>query len=375
MPGRTLALLALLALAVPAAASADLRIDGRGFGHGIGLSQYGAYGYAEREGRAFDWILGHYYSGTELRRTRARSVRVLLRRASSQTVCGASLARGADGRRARLSESRAYRLSRSGGGRLRLSDVSSRRTLARLSAPVRISGGRDVCLRGRADNGATDGRYRGTLTIIRDGSRVIAVNRLALEHYLYGVVPDEMPTSWPIEALKAQAVAARTYALKRLRDEGDFDLFADVRSQVYGGLNAEEARGTEAVQRTRGLAVTYQGTLADTFFHSTSGGRTAAIDEVWDAAPVPYLQSVEDPHDNISPVHTWSVSFRREDAERRLGDLVLGQLQELLVTERTVNGRVRTAEIRGSGGVRTATGGQLRARLGLRSDWFTPAGP
>lgn len=375
MLGRSLALLALLALAVPAAASADLRIDGRGFGHGIGLSQYGAYGYALREGRSFDWILGHYYPGTELQRTRGRDVRVLLRRASSQTVCGASRALAADGRRVRLIERRSYRLSRSSGGRLRLYDASRRRTLARLRAPVWISGGRDVCLRGRADNGERDGRYRGTLSIDRDGARAIAVNQLRVEHYLYGVVPREMPTSWAIEAVKAQAVAARTYALRGLRPGGDFDLYADVRSQVYGGLNAENARGTAAVRRTRGLAVTYQGALASTFFHSTSGGRTAAIDEVWNAAPVPYLRSVEDPHDDISPVHTWSVSFTREEAERRLGDLVQGRLEELRVTEQTVNGRVRTAEVRGSGGVRTATGAQLRARLGLRSDWFTPTGP
>lgn len=370
--GTGLILLAL-ALAAPAAASAELRVDGRGFGHGIGLSQYGAYGYALREGRSFDWILQHYYPGTELTRTGSRAVRVLLRRASSQTVCGATLARGADGRRVRLREQRSYRLSRSSRGRLRLRHA--RRTLALLSAPVRVTGGRDVCLRGTAENGVRNGRYRGMLTIDRDGARTIAVNRLRIEHYLYGVVPAEMPTSWPIEAVKAQAVAARTYALRGLPRGGAYDVFADTRSQVYRGLTAETPAGTAAVRATQALAVTYGGALAHTFFFSTSGGRTAAIEEVWNAAPVPYLISVDDPYDDLSPVHTWSLTFSRDEAERRLGGLVRGRLEQVVVTERTPSGRARTVEVRGSDGVRSATGPEIRTRLGLRSSWFTTNGP
>ena len=372
---RAILLAAVLSLLAPAAASADLRVDGRGFGHGIGLSQYGAYGYALRENRDFRWILGHYYQGTDLSRTRGRSVRVLLRQGSSQTVCGATRVRAANGRRVRLSTSRRYSLSRSSGNRLKLYDASARRTRARLAAPVSVTGGSTVCLRGTAENGLRDGKYRGTMVIDREGSRVRAINRVNLEHYLYGVVPAEMPTSWPIEAVKAQAVAARTYALKRLLPGRDYNLFADTRSQVYRGLAAETDRGIQAVKATRRLAVTYRGDLADTFFFSTSGGRTAGNEEIWNSAPVPYLRSVEDPHDNLSPVHTWTETFSRSDAERRLGGLVRGTLESVVVSERTASGRAKTVEIRGSDGTRSATGPEVRTRLGLRSSWFTTTGP
>lgn len=372
---RTLVIAGAAALLAPATASADLRVEGRGFGHGIGLSQYGAYGYALRENRDFGWILGHYYQGTDLSRTRRRSVRVLLRQGSSQTVCGATRARAANGRRVQLSSSRRYRFSRSSRNRLRLYDASARRTRARLAAPVSVSGGATVCLRGTAENGLRNGKYRGRLVLDREGSRVRAINRVNLEHYLYGVVPAEMPTSWPIEAVKAQAVAARTYALKRLRPDREYDVFADTRSQVYRGLAAETDRGTQAVRATRPLAVTYRGDLADTFFFSTSGGRTAGNEEIWNAAPVPYLRSVEDPHDSLSPVHTWTETFTRSDAERRLGSLVRGTLESVVVSERTASGRAKTVEILGSDGTRTATGPEVRTRLGLRSSWFTATGP
>ena len=372
---RILLIAAGAALLAPAAASADLRVEGRGFGHGIGLSQYGAYGYALRENRDFRWILGHYYPGTELSRARGRSVRVLLREGGSQTVCGATRARAANGRRVRLSTSRRYRFSSSSNNRLKLYDASARRTRALLAEPVSVTGGSTVCLRGTAENGVRDGKYRGTMVLDRDGSRVRAINRVNLEHYLYGVVPAEMPTSWAIEAVKAQAVAARTYALKRLLPGRDYNLFADTRSQMYRGLTAETDRGIQAVRATRRLTVTYRGELADTFFFSTSGGRTAGNEEIWNTAPVPYLRSVPDPHDDLSPVHTWTETFTRAGAERRLGSLVRGRLESVVVSERTASGRAKTVEIRGSRGTRTATGPEIRTRLGLRSSWFTTTGP
>ncbi|MEX2194948.1 MAG: SpoIID/LytB domain-containing protein [Thermoleophilaceae bacterium] len=364
-----------VALLAPATASADLRIEGRGFGHGIGMSQYGAYGYALRENRDFRWILAHYYQGTEVTDTRARIVRVLLKQSSSQKICGATRARGADGRRERLSSRRSYRFYRSGRDSLRVYDDTRNRTIGRLRAPVRVSGDATVCLRGRAENGVRNGKYRGTFVLDRDGSRVRVINRVHSRHYLYGVVPAEVPTSWPMEAVKAQAVAARTYAFKRLLPDQDHDVFADTRSQVYRGVTAENTRGREAVRDTRELVVTYRGDLADTFFFSTSGGRTAGNEEIWNAAPVPYLRSVEDEYDHLSPVHTWTESLSRSEAERRLGSFVRGTLEDVRVTERTASGRAKTVEIRGSGGTRSASGTELRSRLGLRSSWFTAEGP
>jgi len=362
---------ALAALALPQAAGAEVRVDGRGFGHGIGLSQYGAYGYALKEGRSHRWILGHYYPGTALRRVRARTVRVLLKESSSQKVCGASLAIAGDGRRVRLRDTRMYRVNPSSGGRLQLFDTSARRTKARLANPVRVSGRSTVCLRGLAQNGVRNGRYRGQLALVRGTEGVAAINRVNLEQYLYGVVPAEMPTAWPIEAVKAQAVAARSYALRSLKPDKTFDMFADVRSQVYRGVIAETARGTAAISRTSGRALMYGSEIARTFFFSTSGGRTAAIDEEWGGPPVPYLRSVEDKYDSISPVHMWTVRLSDADAERKLGSKVKGKLEAILVAERNSSGRARTVEIRGSDGITTAAGAQIRTLLGLRSTWFS----
>ena len=119
------------------------------------------------------------------------------------------------------------------------------------------------------------------MVLSRDGGAVLAVNRISLERYLYGVVAAEMPASWPAEALKAQAVVARSYALRSLRPSSAYDVFADVRSQVYRGVAAETAATTAAVRGTRARVVTVGGQIAQTFFFSTSGGRTATNEEAF----------------------------------------------------------------------------------------------
>jgi stage II sporulation protein D len=314
---------AAAALVLPAQASAkSLEISGRGFGHGIGLSQWGAYGYALKEGRSYDWILGHYYPGTRLERVKSRTVRVLLRSSRTQTIAGASAARGG-GRSVRLHDDRSYRVQRS-GSTLRLYDTRARRTKARLRAPVRFSGGSTVRLLGTAENGVRSGFYRGDILLVPAGSRLLAINRVPVERYLYGVVPAEMPASWPAAALGAQAVAARTYVLRGLTPGDPFDAFADTRSQVYRGVSAETSHTTRAVRATRGRVLTYDGEIAHTYFFSTSGGRTAAIEDEWNAAPIPYLRSVDDPYDYLSPVHTWRVRMSLSHADRALGGLVRG---------------------------------------------------
>ena len=131
------------------------------------------------------------------------------------------------------------------------------------------------------------------------------MNVVGLEAYLQGVVPREMPSAWPPEALKAQAVAARSYALATRAGRRAFDLYADVRSQVYGGVAAEEPATTTAVDATAGQVVLYDGKVATTFFFSTSGGRTASAADAWSGEPVPYLVSVADPYDDASPYHDW----------------------------------------------------------------------
>jgi stage II sporulation protein D len=351
-------------------ASADLRIDGHGRGHGIGMSQYGAYGYALKTRHSYRYILGHYYPGTKVQRTRSHNVRVLLKEAPSLLVSEATRL-SAPGRKAiALHSDRTYRFEIDGAG-LRVLDTKAHRTKARVAAPATVSGGSSVRLRGRAQNGVTSGRYRGSLSIAVNGTNLRAINRVGLETYLYGVVPSEMPASWPLTALEVQAVAARSYAIRSLTPSLPFDVFADTRSQVYKGMTGESSHSTLAVRKTRRQVVTYKGGVAFTFFSSSSGGRTAAIDEEFGSPPVPYLVPVDDPFDTLSPDHNWTVTLSTAEAQKRLHDLLLGTLQDVVVTARNSSARAATVEIRGSAGTVTASGSQVQSALGLKSTLFT----
>jgi len=369
---RAALLAAAVLLLVPAGAAADdLVVNGRGWGHGVGLSQYGAYGFAAREGRDHRFILAHYYTGSSYGTAPGRRIRVRLKRARAPKLSGASSARAASGRRVRLVDARTYRFVALGPDRVQVVDTSTGRTRARLRAPVTVVGGSTTTLRGTAENGVRNGAYRGTMVLSRDGGAVLAVNRISLELYLYGVIAAEMPALWPAEALKAQAVVARSYALRSLRPTAPYDVFADVRSQVYNGVGAETTATTAAVRTTRARVVTVGGQIAQTFFFSTSGGRTATNEEAFGGAPLGYLRSVPDPHDDLSPVHTWTARFSEREATRKLRTVLRGDLRGLAVATRTPSGRAATVEVRGSEGDRTVSAGTVRTLLGLRSTWIT----
>ena len=332
-------------------------VEGRGWGHGIGLAQYGARGYALREGRSYDWILAHYFRGTTLASAPPRVVRVLLADGA------ASLTLGSDAPfRVTDAKGRKYRLPAGSlrlGPELRVATGGASRVLA---SPLRFSRGeRPLELRGRP--------YRGELVVRSGGRTLSAVNHVGLEEYLYGVVPDEMPPSWPPEALKAQAVAARSYALAGRRSNGIFELFADTRSQVYGGLAAEEPRASAAVAATAGKVLLHDGRVAHTFFHSSSGGRTAAIRDVWPAAQdLGYLVSVRDPYDRLSPYHRWGpLRYTARDLARRLGSSSLLDLR----VARNASGRAAAVLAERPRGVSRIAGTTFQAKLGLRSSWFS----
>jgi stage II sporulation protein D len=299
---------------------------------------------------------------------------VRLKRARSPRISGATLARAANGRRVRLVETRIYTFRALNATRIEI--VADGRTRARVLAPVQVTGRANTTLRGGAENGLRNGIYRGRIVLSRDGRAVLAVNSVGLEQYLYGVVPSEMPASWPAEALKAQAVVARSYALRSRRPGEPYDVFADTRSQVYRGVLSETTATNAAVQGTRAGVLSVGGAIAQTFFFSTSGGRTAANEEVFGGTPISYLRSVEDPHDDLSPYHTWTARFSERDAKRRLRSVTLGELRGLRVETRTASGRAATVVVRGSQGDQTVTAGMIRDLLGLRSTWFTRfAGP
>jgi stage II sporulation protein D len=369
----TLAAAVVAALAIASPARADLVLEGHGWGHGVGLSQYGAYGYAQLEGRDHAWILGHYYPGTALSRTTTGAIRVRLKRTRTPKLCGVRRLRDAAGRRISLNEGRTYRISLGAAGRLRVVDGSTGRTRARVRPPATLSGGPSFCLRGAAENGVRDGAYRGSAVVQPDGSALLVVNRVGLESYLRGVVPSEMPSSWPAEALQAQAVIARSYALRALRPGSPYDVFADVRSQVYGGLAREVPNTTAAVTATRAQVVTSAGAVAQTFFSSTSGGRTAANEEVWGGLPISYLRSVDDPHDDLSPYHNWTAHFDDATAERKLRDLGIGRFTSMAVTARTTSGRAATVEVTGEDASTDVPAARIQTLLGLRSTWFDVA--
>jgi stage II sporulation protein D len=212
-----------------------------------------------------------------------------------------------------------------------------------------------------------DKAYRGVLEVRSDGTRLAVVNRLGLELYLQGVVPGEMPSDWPAEALKAQAVAARSYALAKRVNGKSFDVYADVRSQVYGGVASEKPSTTAAVRDTAGEAVLYDGDVATTYFHSTSGGRTADAGEAF-ARPLPYLVPVDDPYDSLSPYHRWGPVVVPA-AKVASGLKVPGQVLDVAVTPGP-SGRARTVTVRTALGDSAVKPTDVRLGLGLRSTWF-----
>ena len=205
--------------------------------------------------------------------------------------------------------------------------------------------------------------YRGRLQVLVGGSGLRAINHVGLESYLPSVVGSEMPTSWPQAALRAQAVAARTYALRQRKPADPFDLSATVSSQVYKGVDAETPSTREAVLSTRGQVLMYGSSLANAVFHSSSGGATENSGDLW-SQQLPYLVSVPD-FDQASPVQAWQQRLEPEQLQQAFAEI--GGAQRIDVLSTTSTGRVRQARVSGPSGTLVVSGAQLRSRLGLRS--------
>src|SRR5829696_2323363 len=364
---RTAALVTALAVfaAVPVTADAAVRhvIRGAGFGHGIGMSQYGAYGYA-LQGAKYTGILAHYYKGTTLSTAPSRPVRVLLQPVDPYIrVRGATSVGGRE-----LKRGTTYIAKRGGGGIVVRN--SRGRLVGRFGSIVSFKSADPMRLLGPALNFVTDGLYRGSIEVRLDGGGVTAINELDIDSYVRGVVAGEMPSSWPLEALKVQAVAARTYALATRKTDGAFDQYPDTRSQVYRGVTGESVRSDAAVSNTAGRIVTYAGQPAVTYYFSTAGGHTENVEYSFvGSLSKPWLIGVPDPYDTQSPYHRWQASFSGAALGRALG--ARGTFRRLKVIQRGVSPRVVRARVIGSAGSRTVTGPQVRAALGLRDTWFT----
>jgi stage II sporulation protein D len=277
LPALATTFVALL-LSAPSAGAAGgptLMISGAGDGHGVGMSQDGALGYAEH-GYSYETILAHYYTGTALGQAPAGvKVRVLM------------------------------------GGK---------------------------------------------------------VHTLALETYVQGVVSAEVPASWPLAALEAQAVASRTYALTAHAGGAKFDVYADTRSQVYRGVAAETPQTDAAIAATAGQIVTYEGRPAITYFFASSGGHTENVENAFPGAlPEPWLRSVPDVYETGQS--DWKLSMSFATVTARLKGLIRGSFRGIEVLARGVSPRILSAELLGSAGDTLLSGAELASRLGLDSTW------
>ncbi len=358
--GPLLALVLSLALAPVAKAGVSWVVHGRGFGHGVGMSAYGAYGYA-LHGKGYRFILGHYYTGTALGTISGpQVVRVLLDVSAGDvgfsgatSACGVALDPGRD-----------YEAHRSGAAVVLRSSGGKR--LASCGHRLRAAG------RGTIDVAGL-GRYRGALeTVSAESSSgsLNVVNALAVDQYVKGVIPNESPPSWPQAELKAQAVASRSFALTAGVEGNGFDLYADTRSQVYKGLESEYASSNAAADATRGQVVMYGGEIAETLFSACSGGKTESIKNVFGSA-IPYLVGVPDPYDYYCPLHRWTLKFSGPKISSLLGAYLKGRLKQVVVTRTGYSPRIIEAKLIGTDGVTTVSGEQLEVALGGYSTWMT----
>ncbi len=265
---------ALALWAAPASAS-TLLIEGAGDGHGVGMSQEGALGYAQH-GWSDAAILAHYYTGTTIGQAPAHAVIKVL-----------------------------------------------------------------------------------------EGNRVVSV---PIERYVRGVVAAEMPSSWPLAALEAQAIASRSYALTSHAGGSRFNVYSDTRSQMYLGVAAETASSNAAVAATAGQVVDYAGQPVTTYFFASSGGMTENIaDSFVGAEAEPWLVGVPDAYE--TKASSWKLSLGFTAAAARLSGLVKGSLRGIEVLRRGVSPRIVSAEVLGSRGASKVSGPELAGRLGLTSTW------
>lgn len=364
-------------------ASGIVEMSGHGYGHGHGMSQYGAEG-AARQGKTWQQIVAFYYPGTKLKRVggdisvwisgdkdRYTTVdprsRLVVRNVNTGTV---------------------YKLPSNGAKRWRLSSTSNGSSRIEYLTPNNkwaVWKNSPGTLEFYADDysmnlhvGSKQIRYRGSLRSAAPtagSSKRVTVNRLPLDHYVKGVVGLEMPSSWNPNAVRSQAVAARTYAafqretpLSRL-----YDICDTTSCQVFGGVTAEDVRARAAVKATDGQIITYGGKPAFTQFSSSSGGFTTSNSRF------SYLSAKKDPYDDWSgnKNHNWTLKLDVAKVEKAWS--TIGNLEQIRILTRTGHGewrgRVETMVLVGSRKSVTITGNEFRTKLGLKSTWFVFEGP
>lgn len=382
-------MLGLLSAATPAQADEAvspedgvITLQGAGWGHGKGMSQWGAYGAATK-GLDYTEILDFYYQDTTLGSLPDDyTVRVWI----SADTDNIMHFRPASGLKVKDSSGKSLTLpTGSKYTKWRISRVSSGRKLYYRNSsgtykaystsldPKKVwsvyNPSTDVVKLAVSDTTKT---YRGKLATRITGSRMLTVNYVSMEDYLRSVVPSEMPGSWPLEALKAQAVAARTYAAKLKEGaSGVYDLCDTSACQVYKGTSTEYSSSTAAVKASAQKVVKYQGNLALTMFSASNGGWAAAA-----GSDYPYLAAHEDPYDGVKRDQTWTVTLTSSKIQKAYPSI--GTLKSVQVTARdgdgTWGGRVDAVKITGSSGSVNVSGGTFKSKFSLRERLFTVVG-
>ena len=378
--------------AVPAHADAAvspkgsaISIVGAGWGHGKGMSQYGANGAATK-GLDYAEIIGFYYPGTKLDvLPSGNTIRVWITADNDKSLAVRPVAgqKVVDSKGVSLtlptgSKYKKWRISRSHEKRvLAYRNPAGKYTTYKTKLdPKRVwyvqnSKTGKVLL--AMPNGDTR-TYRGKLALRFYGGGGRTVNHVSMETYLRGVVPSEMPASWSAEALKAQAVAARTYAAKLrsvVASGAIYDLCDTTACQVYRGVAVEQTASDKAISGTANKVVEYKDQLALTMFSSSNGGWSAS-----GGADYPYLKAKKDPYDGVKRDQTWSVTLSSSKIQKSYSSI--GTLKSVQITDRdgdgTYGGRVEKVKITGSKGSVTVTGASFKSKFGLKERLFKLVG-
>jgi SpoIID/LytB domain protein len=372
--------LILTFLLIPAFAGAEvyIKIKGRGFGHGVGMCQYGANGLAN-SGKNYKDILKYYFKSITVS-TYAEAiptVRVLLKEISSgyleiKGTPSITIINEASGGTVITGFTGKIRLKAGTSGVVVEKEVSgSFVQVGVYTGPLRIS----APASGNWYLSFFDGKeyqYKGYFKAVYNSTKktVLLINYIDLENYVYGIA--EMPSSWNMEALKAQAVAARTYAYIRKGSSGTYDLFDDQNSQVYVGLNKINEptyglRWKQACDGTYKEISYYDGKPAHVYYHSTCGGHTEDSEDVWSTA-YPEARGVPCTYCSSSPYYQWETTITLSQLRNAFSDQSISYAQ---VVERIENRRVKTVRLYRTNGTYTDVyGSTFRSKLGLRSTWF-----
>jgi stage II sporulation protein D len=375
-----------LSAAVPIASFASSQptaivVDGHGFGHGRGMGQYGARALASA---GFNWkqILRFYYAGAPIKKIARGPMRVLLQHTKGVTLTGdphLSIAAG-NGKTIVATNRGSLYFHVALAGKSSIVSLGTsptgpwRRIAGVRSGTVSVRGGRAAGLVGSS----SIRWYGGALELVPSGAGYDIVDNVSLEQYVSEVVPREMPASWPMDALRAQAVAARTYAVRVAKFaramHQNYDICASTACQVFGGYAItdggsyrllESPSSNAATHSTAGWIMTWGGKPIFAEYSSTTGGYTAA-------GSVPYLTSHPDPWDNSSPLHSWSDAITPQEISANWP--MIGSFRGVRVVARDGHGdwggRVRTVAISGSRGTIRVSGAEFESAFGFPSDWF-----